>query len=404
MAEFLVKIADEQGHLVQQVERGVSESEVRDRFVQQGFLVYWVKPRSMLSQGQIQLPGQRRIKQSTFLIFNQQFLTLIKAGLPILASLDLLIKRQKDSHLRALLENVRDRVKSGEMLSDAFTAQGVFPKIYTTNLMAGEKSGNIEEVLGRYIAFQRMSLTVKKKLIVSLVYPSLLVVVVFFMLIFLISYVVPQFAKLFQDFNAQLPPATVFMLSLGAFAQQYGVYVAIAAPILLFAFWRWKNTDRGAALVDRAIMRLPMLGQIWLKYQVSSFSRMLATLLAGGLSLVPSLETAGASLSSRNMVTGISEAAVRVREGQTLAHSLEEQKIFPDLSVEMIEVGESTGALPAMLNSVAEFYEEDVQTALGAAMALIEPLILIFMAIIVGGILISLYMPIFTLGSGNQLH
>lgn len=404
MAEFLVKIADEQGHLVQQVERGVSESEVRDRFVQQGFLVYWVKPRSMLSQGQIQLPGQRRIKQSTFLIFNQQFLTLIKAGLPILASLDLLIKRQKDSHLRALLENVRDRVKSGEMLSDAFTAQGVFPKIYTTNLMAGEKSGNIEEVLGRYIAFQRMSLTVKKKLIVSLVYPSLLVVVVFFMLIFLISYVVPQFAKLFQDFNAQLPPATVFMLSLGAFAQQYGVYVAIAVPILLFAFWRWKNTDRGAALVDRAIMRLPMLGQIWLKYQVSSFSRMLATLLAGGLSLVPSLETAGASLSSRNMVTGISEAAVRVREGQTLAHSLEEQKIFPDLSVEMIEVGESTGALPAMLNSVAEFYEEDVQTALGAAMALIEPLILIFMAIIVGGILISLYMPIFTLGSGNQLH
>ena len=404
MAEFLVKIADEQGHLVQQVERGVSESEVRDRFVQQGFLVYWVKPRSMLSQGQIQLPGQRRIKQSTFLIFNQQFLTLIKAGLPILASLDLLIKRQKDSHLRALLENVRDRVKSGEMLSDAFSAQGVFPKIYTTNLMAGEKSGNIEEVLGRYIAFQRMSLTVKKKLIVSLVYPSLLVVVVFFMLIFLISYVVPQFAKLFQDFNAQLPAATVFMLSLGAFAQQYGVYVAIAVPILLFAFWRWKNTDRGAALVDRAIMRLPMLGQIWLKYQVSSFSRMLATLLAGGLSLVPSLETAGASLSSRNMVTGISEAAVRVREGQTLAHSLEEQNIFPDLSVEMIEVGESTGALPAMLNSVAEFYEEDVQTALGAAMALIEPLILIFMAIIVGGILISLYMPIFTLGSGNQLH
>ena len=404
MAEFLVKIADDQGHLVQQVERGVSESEVRDRFVQQGFLVYWVKPRSMLSQGQIRMPGQRRIRQSGFVIFNQQFLTLIKAGLPILGSLDLLIKRQKDAHLRSVLENVRDRVKSGEMLSDAFSAQGVFPKIYTTNLMAGEKSGNIEEVLARYIAFQRMSLTVKKKLIVSLVYPSLLVVVVFFMLIFLITYVVPQFAKLFQDFNAQLPAATVFMLGLGAFAQQYGIYVAGLTPILLFAFWRWKNSERGAAFIDRAVMRLPVLGQIWLKYQVSSFSRMLSTLLAGGLSLVPSLETAGASLSSRNMMTGIAEAAVRVREGQTLAHSLEEQKIFPDLSVEMIEVGESTGALPAMLNSVAEFYEEDVQTALGAAMALIEPLILIFMAIIVGGILISLYMPIFTLGSGNQLH
>jgi type IV pilus assembly protein PilC len=241
-------------------------------------------------------------------------------------------------------------------------------------------------------------------LIVSLVYPILLVVVVFFMLIFLITYVVPQFAKLFQDFNAQLPAATVFMLKLGEIAQKYGLYIAAVVPIVLFALWRWKQTDRGASMIDRAVMRLPMLGQIWLKHQVSSFARMLSTLLAGGLSLVPSLETAGASLSSRNMVKGISEAAVRVREGQTLAHSLEEQNVFPDLSVEMIEVGESTGALPAMLNSVAEFYEEDVQTALGAAMALIEPLILVFMAVIVGGILISLYMPIFTLGSGAQFH
>src|SRR3954465_9183219 len=192
MAEFLIKAADERGHTLEQVENGYSEAEIRERFVQQGYLVYWVKPRGVFSAGKFQLP-RGKIKQSTFVIFNQQFLTLIKAGLPILASLDLLIKRQKDRHLRALLENVRDRVKSGEMLSDAFSAQGVFPKIYTTNLMAGEKSGNIEEVLGRYIAFQRMSLTVKKKLIVSLVYPSLLVVVVFFMLIFLISYVVPQF-------------------------------------------------------------------------------------------------------------------------------------------------------------------------------------------------------------------
>jgi type IV pilus assembly protein PilC len=403
MAEYLIKVADDRGHMVQQVERGVSEAEVRDRFVQQGYLVYWVKPRGMLSQGQIQI-GARRVKQSQFLIFNQQFLTLIKAGLPILSSLELLIKRQKDAYLRSLLENVHDRVKSGESLSDAFAAQHVFPKIYTTNLMAGEKSGNIEEVLGRYIAFQRMSLTFKKKLVVSLVYPSLLVIVVICMLVFLITFVVPQFAKLFQDFNAQLPASTVLMLKIGDAAQGYGLYIAPLLPIVLFAFWRWKKTDRGAAILDKALMRTPMLGQIWLKHQVSSFARMLSTLLSGGLSLVPSLETAGASLSSRNMVTGITEAAVRVREGQTLASSLEEQKIFPELSVEMIEVGESTGALPTMLNSVAEFYEEDVQTALGAAMALIEPLILVFMAIVVGAILISLYMPIFTIGSGSQLH
>jgi type IV pilus assembly protein PilC len=397
MAEFLVKIADERGHLTEQVENGFSESEVRERFVQQGFLVYWVKPRGVISGGKFR--GSGKVKQSTFVIFNQQFLTLIKAGLPVLSSLDLLIKRQKDKNLRSLLSNVRDRIKAGELLSDAFAAQRVFPKIYTTTLMAGEKSGNMEEVLARYIAYQRLVLTFKKKLAVSLVYPALLITVVFGMLIFLVTYVVPQFAKLYEDMNAQLPAITLMMLSMGTHAQQYLPIFIVVVALSIFLFWRWKATDRGAHTVDRAILAMPLLGDIWLKYQVANFSRMLSTLLTGGMPLVPSLETAGASMGSRSMLKGITEAAVRVREGQSLARSLEEKDLFPELSVEMIEVGESTGALPAMLNSVAEFYEEDVQTALGAAMALIEPIILVIMAVFVGGILISLYLPIFTLGS-----
>jgi type IV pilus assembly protein PilC len=399
MAEFVVKIADERGHLVEQVESGYSEAEVRDRFVQQGFLVYWVKPRGMFSGGGISLRAHGKVKQGQFLIFNSQFLTLIKAGLPILNSLELLIKRQRDPYLQSLLQNVRDRVKAGELLSDAFSGQGAFPKIYTSTLMAGEKSGNMEEVLTRYIAFQRMALTFKKKLAVSLVYPALLVTVVSIMLVFLVTYVVPQFAKLYEEMGASLPTITMIMLNVGNHAQRYFPIFAIALVVTALAFWQWKKTDRGAERLDRAILSLPLLGQIWLKYQVANFSRMLSTLLAGGMPLVPSLQTAGASMSSRRILVGISEAAVRVREGQPLAKSLEEQKMFPELSVEMIEVGESTGALPAMLNSVAEFYEEDVQNALGAAMALIEPVILIFMAVIVGGILISLYLPIFTLGS-----
>jgi type IV pilus assembly protein PilC len=400
MAEFLIKVADERGHLLQQVERGYSESEVRDRFVQQGYLVYWVKPRGLLSAGGSPFSRGRKIRQSQFLIFNQQFLTLIKAGLPILSSLDLLIKRQKNVHLRSLLENVRDRVKGGELLSDSFAAQASFPKIYTTTLMAGEKSGNMEEVLSRYIAFQRMALTFKKKLAVSLVYPALLVTVVFCMIVFLITYVVPQFALLFQNLDAKLPAITLIMLNIGTHAQRYAPIALVVLIVLMAVFWRWKATDRGAERMDGVILALPVVGPIWLKYQVSNFARMLSTLLSGGLPLVPSLETAGASMSSRRILNGVAQATIRVREGQSLAKSLEEQKMFPDLSVEMIEVGESTGALPAMLNSVAEFYEEDVQTALGAAMALIEPAILIIMAIFVGGVLISLYMPIFSLGSG----
>ncbi len=400
MAEFLVKVATEQGHLVQQVEHGYSESEVRDRFIQQGYLVYWVKPRGLLTAGGVALGRRSKLRQGAFLIFNQQFLTLVKAGLPILTSLDLLIKRQRDKFLLQLLENVRDRVKGGESLSEAFAAQHVFPKMYTTTLMAGEKSGNLEEVLGRYISYQRMVQTFRKKLAVSMVYPALLISVVTVMLIFLITYVVPKFADLFSNMGAQLPAITVFMLAVGLNAQKYAWIVILVLLVSAVLLWQWKQSDRGAERIDQFLFSLPLVGEIRLKYQVANFSRILGTLLQGGLPLVSALETAGASMSSRQMLNGILTATERVREGQSLAHSLETEKIFPDLAVEMVEVGESTGALPAMLNSVAEFFEEDVQTAMGAAMALIEPVILIVMAVFVGGVLISLYLPIFTLGAG----
>ncbi len=397
MAEFVIKVADDRGRVHQHVEQGYSEAEVRDRFSAQGYLVYWVKPQGMLAGG-ISLRRRRKLKQGVFLVFNQQFLTLIRAGLPILNSLELLIKRQKNEALKQILENVRDRVKGGEMLSDAFAAQGMIPKIYTTTLMAGEKSGNLDEVLTRYINFQRLAMTFRKKLFVSLIYPTLLVTVVMIMVTFLFTYVVPKFADLFNSLDAKLPTITVFMLDVGLHAQKYAPFVFVGLIVLGFVLWRWKDTDRGADRIDRVILGLPLLGEIRLKHQVASFSRMLSTLLQGGLPLVPAMETAGSSMSSRRILKGVMRAGTRVREGQGLAPSLEEQKIFPELAVEMIEVGESTGALPAMLNSVAEFYEEDVQTALGAAMALIEPLILIVRAVFVGGVLISLYLPIFTLG------
>ena len=395
MAEFVVKVADDRGRVQQHVEQGISENEVRDRFSAQGYLVYWVKPQGLMAGG---LHRRKKLKQDTFLVFNQQFLTLIRAGLPILNSLELLIKRQKDEKLKTILENVRDRVKGGELLSDAFAAQGVIPKIYTTTLMAGEKSGNIDEVLTRYVNFQRMAMTFRKKLFVSLIYPTLLVSVVLIMVTFLFTYVVPKFADLFNSLDAKLPEITVFMLNVGLNAQKYAPFVLVGLVVGGIVLWKWKDTDRGGDRIDRVILSIPLLGDIRIKHQVASFSRMLSTLLQGGLPLVPAMETAGSAMSSRRILKGVMRAGTRVREGQGLAPSLEDQKIFPELAVEMIEVGESTGALPAMLNSVAEFYEEDVQTALGAAMALIEPLILIIMAIFVGGVLISLYLPIFTLG------
>jgi len=258
----------------------------------------------------------------------------------------------------------------------------------------------MEEVLNRYISYQRLVQTFRKKLAVSLVYPVLLISVVTVMMIFLVTYVVPKFADLFNNLGAQLPAVTVFMLAVGLNAQKYAWAIGLALVIGIPLFWHWKQSDRGAERVDRFLLSMPLLGEIRLKYQVANFSRILSTLLQGGLPLVPAMQTAGASMSSRQILNGILNATERVKEGQSLAKSLETEKIFPDLAVEMLEVGESTGALPAMLSSVAEFYEEDVQTALGAAMALIEPMILIVMAVFVGGILISLYLPIFTLGAG----
>ena len=387
----------------EQVENGFSASEVRDRYVQQGFLVYSVKPKGLLTGGKITLPGTRKIKADQFVIFNSQFLTLIRAGLTIVNSLDLLIKRQRNEFFHNVLENVRDRVKSGELLSDAFSAQGVFPKMYTTTVLAGEKSGNLEEVLNRYILFQRMAQTFRKKLQASLVYPTLLVVLVIGMMGFMLTYVVPKFGELYSQISAtnELPALTVFMLAVGNGASHYAPLILIVIVTVVVLFWRWKKTEAGSRQLDNFRLGLPLVGGIWLKYQIALFSRMLGTLLSGGLPLVPSMETAASSMQSRALSDALLEASLRVREGRSLARSLEDTHKFPDLSVEMIEVGESTGALPAMLVSVAEFYEQDVETALTAAMSLIEPLILIVMGIVVAFVLLSLYLPIFTLGAGG---
>lgn len=401
MAEYLVKVADERGHMLEQVENARSEAELRDRFSQQGYLVYQIKPRGLLNGGGISLGRRGKVKQSQFVIFNQQFVTLIRAGLPILHALDLLIKRQKPGTFRSLLENVRDRLKGGELLSDAFDAQGVFPKIYTTTLLAGERSGNLEEVLGRYVTFQRMAMSFRKKLASSLVYPALLVTMVIVMLTFMMTYVVPRFAELYDQLNAKIPPLTIFMVNVGRMTQKYFVFVLLLLIAAGIGLWRYMQSAEGANRVDRIRVSLPLLGGIWLKYQVAIFARMMATLLSGGLPLVPALETAGSSIQSRYVANAVKYATQKVREGRPLAKSLEETKAFPDLTVEMIEVGESTGALPVMLTSVAEFFEEDVQNALAAAMSLIEPIILIVMGVIVAFVLISLYLPIFTLGGGG---
>jgi type IV pilus assembly protein PilC len=397
MTEFVIRLADERGRVQEQTHAAATADELRARFTQAGYYVYSVKARGLLAGA----GKAKKVKLETFLVFNSQFLTLIRAGLPILSSIELLARRQKLPHFRAQLEDVAVRVKNGESISSAFEAQGGFPVVYTTTLLAGERSGNLEEVLQRYVDFQRVSLTFRKKLIASLIYPAVLVVMVIGLFIFLITFVVPRFAELYEQLGTQLPAITVFLLQLGKGGQTYGLYVIAALALGIFLLYRWMKTDAGANMADSIRIRLPLVGTVWLKYQVGLFSRTLATLLTGGLPLVPSLETAARSIDSRQIGNAVFRSVETVREGKGLSVSLAATKVFPELAVEMIEVGESTGALPQMLNSVAEFFEEDVQTNLTAAMSLIEPVILIVMGIVVVSILIALYLPIFQLGVGG---
>ncbi len=402
MTEFVVRLADERGRIQEQTHAAATADELRARFTQGGYYVYSVKAKGMLGgEGR-----RRKVKLETFLIFNQQFLTLIRAGLPILGSLELLARRQKLLHFRSQLEDVAQRVKTGESISAAFEAQGGFPIVYTTTLLAGERSGNLEEVLQRFLDFQRVSLTFRKKLSASLIYPALLIVMVIALLLFLISFVVPQFATLYDQLGTPLPQMTILLLSVGHSLQHYGIYGAVVLAGLGYLLFKWTKTDRGAVFIDRIRIATPVLGNVWLKYQVGLFARTLSTLLTGGLPLVPSLETAAKAIDSKQISLAVYRSVETVREGRGLASSLQATKVFPELAIEMIEVGESTGALPQMLNSVAEFFEEDVQTNLTAAMSLIEPMILVVMGVVVVLILIALYLPILNLnpvggGSGG---
>lgn len=395
MAEFVLKYADARGEIHNKVAEGHSEQEVRDRLAQQGFLIYSIRARGGLTAA---VTGSRRkLNLEKFLIFNQQFVTLIKAGLPILKGLDLLADRLVDPKLAPYINSVRDEVRHGSLLSDAFAQQGIFPPVYVTSVLAGEKSGALAEVLDRFITYQRTALAIRKKVLVSLIYPTFLIILVIGLIVFLVTYVVPNFAELYGNMSANLPPMTQILIAVGTTARSYILLLAATVVGLAVGFRFWSRRDSARLKIDRVKLRTPIFGEIWVKYQVAQFSRVLSTLLQGGIPLVQALGTASESLGTPLLRQALEKAVRMVREGQPLSSSLGATGIFPGLSIDMIEVGESTGALPTMLNSVADFYEDDVSTRTQAALSLIEPAIMIFMGIFVAFVLIALYLPIFSL-------
>ncbi len=398
MAEFLLKYADARGEVHRETAQAASAEELRERFTDQGFLVYSVRPKGGIAGLSPALSGRKpKLNMERFLIFNQQFVTLVRAGLPILKGLDLLADRLTDPKLGGYIQAVRDDVKNGALLSDAFRTQGVFPPIYVTSVMAGEKSGSLAEVLDRYIAYQKLSQTMRKKLLVSLIYPAVLFSLVIILVVFLVTYVVPNFAQLYRSMDAKLPYMTELLIAIGTTARSYILVGFAGLVVAALALRSWSRRETAQVRLDKIKMATPALGDIWVKYQVAQFARILGTLLVGGIPLVQALDTAAQSLNSRLLRSALGKAQKQVKEGQALSAGLATTRMVPPLAIDMIEVGESTGALPAMLGSVAEFYEEDVNTKMAASLALIEPIIMIVMGIFVAFVLVSLYLPIFSL-------
>jgi len=401
MTEFVCKVGDTTGRVFQQLETAQSEAEARQKLADRGFFVFSVRMHFDLLSQFSGAARERKIRPADFLIFNQQFSTLIKAGLPILKALELLAERAAAPRLRPTLQDVRQRVRDGALLSEALAAQGSFPAVYVTAISAGERSGNLTGVIDQYISYLRVSTGFRTALLTALIYPAILVVTVILVLSYLVTYAMPQFAKLYQDLGVPLPAMTQLMLNMAVPLRNYFVVFAGVAVLIAAAIFLWTRTLEGALAIDRLKPKVPIVGDIWLKGEIAQFLRTLATLLAGGTPLVSGLQTSSAAIGSRLIATSVARASERVREGKSLSESLSETRLIPPLALEMIEVGEASGALSAMLTSVAEFYEEEVSTRLQRTLIWVTPAILVVMAVVVGFILISLYLPLFSLQIGS---
>src|SRR5438874_3698094 len=399
--EFRVKYAKTTGEVVKSVLVGQSMEEVRHHLHEQGMLPIAIRPRGW-SISVRQRKQRQNIKTEDFILFNQQFVALIKAGLPILKSLDLLKDRIRNPLLRQHIANVRDRVFSGALLSEALREQGIFPVVYTASIFAGERSGNLVEVINRFVQYEKTVLTVRKRFLNSLIYPTFLVVLSIVMMAVILTYVIPKFAELYADLNTPLPVTTRLLIAVSGAIQ---AHLALIVPVLVgtaVVLKIWAGTGGGRHLLDELKLTMPGIGSPWTMFSMAQLSRTLATLLQGGIPLVSALEVARDASGNRVIGDSIRQAMTQVREGKSLSDSLQETGHFPHLALEMVRVGEQTGSLPDMLNHVADFYDEDVNIRSTTLLSWIEPVILIFVAAFIAMVLISLYMPIFSIGTSVQ--
>ena len=398
--EFRCRLASPSGEISEGVYVAENEARLRHELEEKGLYVLSLQRKGAIGGISVQLPQRRAVNTREFLVFNQELATLLKAGMPLVQSLDLLKRRVVSPTFRSVLEDVHEKVRSGTALSDAFAAQGeLFPRVYTASLLAGERSGNLDAVLRRYVEYAKIIATVKRKTLSALVYPAILISLALVLVTIIILKVVPAFSDFYSSFGAELPLVTRIIVRASELIRGQFLLLVLGLVLAVAAVVVWAQQQGQQARFDRALLRLPMLGQVARKFATSQMARTLATLLGGGLPLVNALDISSKSIGNRYMASQLEIVSSRVREGESLASALDKRGVFPEVAVKMAEVGESTGALQDLLNTVADFYDEEISTTMERFVTLVEPVLLVIMGIVIAGLLLALYMPLFQLSS-----
>ena len=403
--EYRCRLGTPGGEIVEGVYVAENEAHLRRELEEKGLYLLSVQRAGPLKPGAVLeslgIRRRRKIPSREFLVFNQELATLLKAGMPLVQSLDILRRRITNPLMKAVLDDVHDKVRSGSSLSEAFDAQGsLFPGIYTASLLAGEKSGSLEQVIRRYVAYVKVVSSVKRKTISALVYPAILLALSLVVVALIVLKVVPAFGSFYEGMSgAELPLSTRVLVAISNFAGTYFSLMVLTVLAAVFVFWAWLKKPGNRVRFDKWTLGIPMLGGISQKFATSQASRTLATLLGGGIPLVNAIDIASRSIQNQYMARELQLAGQHVREGRALAVAMNDSGAYPDVAIKMIEVGEQTGALQEMLNSLSDFYDEEIETNLARFVTIIEPTLLIVMGIVIAGLLLSLYMPLFQISN-----
>ncbi|HEX6096692.1 MAG TPA: type II secretion system F family protein [Thermoanaerobaculia bacterium] len=401
MPEFILRVGTPEGDVVERPVVAASLRAAQDEARRQGLHVFGARRGSYKLRDLIPRVG-RAVSTQQFLLFNQELLALVRAGLPIVQSFDIMLERQKNARFREILADIREKLTNGVALSDAFAAYGsLFPPIYSTSLRAGERSGDLEGVIKRFLRYQKLIVNLRKRVVGAMVYPAILILLSTAMIFIMMTYVVPKFAEFFQGFGQELPWFTLLMINIATFMRKNFILMILGTAAAVFLINRWIET-KGRVVWDRFKLRIPLVGGVLHRFAIMQFTQSLGTLLAGGTPMVPAIEIASQSVTNALVSSRISGIVQNVREGEPLWRSLDNTKVVSDLAVEMIKVGESTGALTEMLSNVSEFYDEEIESRLTRLVAAIEPLILVFMGGVIAVLLYAFYLPLFRLSQAGM--